>query len=279
MHWSDLLIIYLSCGAPFGVHYFLQKRDKTTVFGLFYRSCGVSLLWIAYAPYLLWRKNAAESITHKTFFKPDPEISLLGQQISVLQEQILQAFIELNSKTGLGLHFFTFRDVLERYAGLTLALKADENTVGESDFEIFRIAGRKKKELSLAGKCLAKRNSMRLKAHQSNAREDFFKQMADLANLSGARVLVNGSGRAPNIFALQELILELLELIDVKQISRAEEIFAIPKTGFEVGSNNKVNGFNKPQEVEVISCQPPQQALSAQPQLQSPPLQMSRTAD
>ncbi len=193
MHWSDLLIIYLSCGAPFGAYHFLQNRGKTPVLGLFPRSLAVLLLWIPFA-YLLWRKNVAKRLTGKEFFSPNPEISLLEQQISVLQEQILQAFVELNSKNGLGLRFFAFRDVLQRYTGLTLALKANESMVGENDLEIFRIAGRKKKELPLAGKCLAKRNSMRLKSHQSKSREDFLGYLAKLSETARSN---NLNGKTP----------------------------------------------------------------------------------
>jgi hypothetical protein len=250
MHWSDLLIIYLSCGAPFGVHHFLQGRNKRPVFGLFARSCGISLLWAAYA-YLLWRKNIAKRLTKREIFSPDPQISLLGQQISMLQEQILQAFVELNAETGSKLNFFAFRDVLERYAGLTLALKADETTAGESDFEVFRIAGRKKKELPLAGKCLARKNSMRLKSHQCNAREDFLKLLAKLAFDA---VPLKSDGGYQNSFALKELILELFELIDVNTLRKVESAFGSHENAPGELIQESKNGF---QTSEVTKCQPP----------------------
>lgn len=244
------MIIYLSCGAPFGVHFFIQNRGKSDFSRLLPRSCAAGLFWIAYA-YLLWRKNIAKRLTPKEFFSPNPEISLLEQQTSVLQEQILQAFIELNAKTSAKLSFFAFRDVLERYAGLTLALKAGETITGESDFEVFRIAGRKKKELPLAGKCLARKNSMHLKSHQCNAREDFLKQLANLARIS---VQTNGNGRPQNISLLKDLILELFDLIDVKTLQKAERAFSSFENVPDYLVNGSENGF---QTSEVIKCPPP----------------------
>lgn len=277
MQWTDLLIIYLSCGAPFGVYFFLQHRKKGISIRLLLRSAAAGLVWIAYA-YLLWRKNVAKRLTSQKKslqkslqnFLPDPEIALLEQQTSVLQEQVLQAFIELNSNARLKAQFFAFRDVLERFVGLTLAVKADQSAgIGsgaeKNDHELFRIAGRKGKDAALAQKCLSRRNRLRLEEHQKNAREDFLKQVA---NLAGAGVLINGGGRGQNISLIKDLILELLELIDVKLMGRAEEIFAGAETAPATLANIKVNGFSKPQEkIEVIPCQP-----QAQPQPQTQPL-------
>jgi hypothetical protein len=263
MHWSDLLIIYLSCGAPFGVHFFLQNRKKTGFGALLLRSFGAGLLWIAYA-YLLWRKNFAKRLTKAEVFSQNPEISLLEQQTSMLQEQILQSFIALSAKSPLNYGFFAFRDVLERYVGLTLAEKACETTAGEIDFEVFRIAGRKKKELPLAGKCLARKNSMHLRSHQCNAREDFLKLMASIAHQA---VQISGSSKESNISFFKDLILELFELIDVKTLQQAEDIFDARPAETE-------NGLHMP---EVIECQPqPQLAqLSGPSRTKASPSQSS----
>jgi hypothetical protein len=260
MHWTDLLIIYLSCGAPFGVYFFLQNRKKYDLSRLLLSSGAAGLFWIAYA-YLLWRKNIAKRLTGREISSKNPEISLLEQQISMLQEQILQAFIELNAKTPLKPGFFAFRDVLERYSGLTLATRAEETIAGESDFEVFRIAGRKKKELPLAGKCLARKNSMRLKSHQCNAREDFLKL---LAKLGEHPVQLTGNGKAPNISLFNDLILELFELIDVSTLPRVRDVFDDKRNPiFE----NSENGF---ETSEVIQCQPPQAVQSTGPKIQPP---------
>jgi hypothetical protein len=260
MHWTDLLIIYLSCGAPFGVYFFLQNRKKYDLSRLLLSSGAAGLFWIAYA-YLLWRKNIAKRLTGKENSSKKPEISLLEQQISVLQEQILQAFIDLNAKTPLKPGFFAFRDVLERYSGLTLAIRAEETIAGESDFEVFRIAGRKKKELPLAGKCLARKNSMRLKSHQCNAREDFLKL---LAKLGEDPVQLKGTGKAQNFSFFNDLILELFELLDVRTLPRVQDVFERQRNEF---TRNPENGF---ETSEVIQCQPPQAVPSTGSKIQSP---------
>ena len=280
MHWSDLLIIYLSCGAPFGVYFFLKgpvKSHKAKSVKHLLKSAAAGLLWIGYA-YLLWRKNIAKRLTKQESFSPNPEISLLEQQTSMLQEQILQSFVDFNAETGSKLNFFAFRDIMERYIGLTLALKADETIAGESDFEVFRIAGRKKKELPVAGKCLARKISMRLKSHQCNAREDFLKYIAKLTRQS---VQTNGNGQTQNNSLLKDLILELFELTDVKTLQQVEHIFSARENAPEYSEN----GF---ETSEVIKCQPPPPVSAAkvssnrQPHIGQQPtrnLLMRRSAD
>jgi hypothetical protein len=247
MHWSDLLIIYFSCGAPFGVYFFLHNRGKMPFFKLLFSSIGAAAVWIAYA-YLLRREKITKRFTKKDFFSESPEISLLEQQTSMMQEQILQEFILLNSKAALKLQFFAFRDVLERFVGLTIAVKKSETGAGENEHEIFKVSGRKGKDAALAGKCLSRRNRSRLSEHQKSAREDFLKV---LANLPAGGVPVsgrlNGDAKVGNFSLLKDLILELLELIDVKLIVRAEDIFKktetlpvsetlVPETNKEAGS-------------------------------------------
>lgn len=241
MQWTDILIIYLSCGAPFGVYFFLHEHRKTGVSSrLLLRSAAVWLFWIAYA-YLLWRKNSAKRFTPSRHSSKksskNSEIALLEQQTAVMQEQILQAFIEASSRTRLKVQFFAFRDVLERFVGLTLAVKADEVSKDDNDHELFHIAGRKGRDAERAQKCLSRRNRTRLYEHQKNAREDFLKQVA---NLAGNNVPLN-SGEFQKISALRDLILELLELLDVKLMERAENIFNKTETAPVLETNKSSN--------------------------------------
>lgn len=246
MQWSDLLIIYFSCGAPFAVYHFLQNsRNDTFSSRLLLNSAAVWVGWIAYA-YLLWRKRSQKRFTpaqkQAKKVSTDPEIALLEQQTTVIQEQILQAFIETNSRARLKVQFFAFRDVLERFVGLTIAERnsakfaASRKTASEA--EVFSIAGRSGRDSERGARCVSRRNLARLQEHQKNAREDFLKQ---LANLRPADVPLNVGSEVQNFSALRELILELLDLLDVKLMERAELIFTERETVAAVQTNKSSN--------------------------------------
>ena len=46
MNWNDLIIIYLACGAPFAVYYYLQNRNLNEKNYLYLKTLFRFLVWI-----------------------------------------------------------------------------------------------------------------------------------------------------------------------------------------------------------------------------------------
>jgi hypothetical protein len=253
----DIIIIYLACGAPFGVYYFLQHRETGKTAALFLRSCGVMLLWIPYACFI-WRKKHAKGISGRANFSSDVEISLLEQRSAIIQKQILQSFVEFAPKAVSDVSFFGFRDVLETYAGLTIAVAADQAEGFTSSAEVFKIAGREKKEMPLGQICLTRRNRNRLYAHQTDAREDMLRELAKLA---ARQRLIDSERENYKFSAFKGLILELFELLDVKSLHGAKDAFA-----GDAKEQDSINS-NGARQQEIRQCQP--QQLPHRPQVQT----------
>lgn len=173
MTWIDCTIVYLACGAPLGVYYFLLHRTRAESFRLWLKSFLTFVFWMPFA-FQIVRE-------HKIFDAGYSGLNSKEQDIQIAQKQIEKHLLESVSKISL----FEFRETLERYVGLTLADRRDAIKVSEQEREIFRAA--EIKNVALAAACLERRNRKRLSFHQSEARRDFLQLIERLFASSESR--------------------------------------------------------------------------------------------
>lgn len=172
MNLIELLTIYLTIGAPFGVYFYLKNRGNLTRAALIAQTIGAVLGWFYYAFRLLdQRLKTVNFAGSKTDAGNQRE-----KQIEIVNRQLQKAFIGLTVNSQ-AYSIFEFREVLDRYIGLSLATQnsAADDPAGEHELELFRLAGHAKKELKLAGQIMHRKNYLRLKTHQIAARLDFLK--------------------------------------------------------------------------------------------------------
>lgn len=162
MNFYDLLIIYLACGAPLGVYYYLQNRRAGNIELLGLKTLVNFLFWIPFAFQIL-----SENISFKSIFdfgeKTDSDIE---RKIAPLRKE-LETAIAANIPQ---LSIFEVREILERYTGLTIACQSERNLV-HSEIELYNVTSHKNPRL--ASICSARRNRERLFFHQTEARKDF----------------------------------------------------------------------------------------------------------
>ncbi len=161
MNQIDLIIIYLACGAPFAVYYFLQNRRLRYTKLFWIKTTFAFILWLPLAAQLFWNKF---SFFHSQFFLVNKEKS-----ISSLQKQIEAILIESDSQISI----YNFREVFERYAGLTKANSDKNNKISDSEKEVFRIS--ENANIELAAICQHRRNRKKLFFHHTLARQDFLR--------------------------------------------------------------------------------------------------------
>ena len=173
MSLSDILIIYFAGGAPFAVYYYLQNRHSGAGRPARLKNALVFLFWIPYAVSLFLRKRKhfgflKSKFSSRAFIKESDEKKIYSRQ-----KQIENLLFESDSDVSL----FDFREIFERYAGLTLA--AENEASGESEREIFRVS--KNENVELGAICLRRRNRNKLVRHQTEARRDFLQIIERLA--------------------------------------------------------------------------------------------------
>jgi hypothetical protein len=202
MSLIDFTILYFACGSPFAVYYFLQNHD-------WLKSIIIWMLWIPYSFLLLQRK-----VTSKLNF--DKNIAS-DSEIEVIQKEIEQIVFENNTK----LSIFEFREIFERYVGLTLSKK--QNQIGENETEIFRVA--KRENIKLGAICLHRRNQFKLKYHQTLARRDFLKIINELNS--------------------KKLQLSSLKLFRILADDEAEKTLNVNKSRLDLWNTNQPNFTRK----------------------------------
>ena len=232
----DILIIYFSFGAPFAVYHFIQNR-QTSKLRLAFGTAFHFLFWMP----LVVRFGLAlilESTRINDFAKADDSDAELEKDIRKSQSDIADRF-RLGAR-HISIH--EFREILDRYVGLSLLVKHPVSGMAEPHHEFFAIANRKNIELAFI--CFERRNRARLLRHHIDARADFLKvikkysfqddqilqsavhlveRLEDLPAL--AELLENSYKRSSSVRELRESG-EDLWLPEIQQASKSERLTA-----------------------------------------------------
>lgn len=174
MNVTDLIIIYLACGSPFGV-YQITKRQPARSGAEWLKVVLSFIFWPAIAVALLVGKIFPNEVLRKAEFQ---------NHIEDLRLDFEQAAFAGESISSL----FEFRETFYRFVGLSEA--ADEIQTGRSSAEIFEVSGHNNK--SLATRCLARKNTRKLSYHRSAAREEFVGLISRLTATGEHRIEITG---------------------------------------------------------------------------------------
>ncbi len=240
MNLVDFIIIYLACGAPFGVYYFLQSRNETETPAIWLKILLTFFFWIPFAflfvrQFLVSNKNLQSNYYLTPAFEAKDE-----GNIYLIQKEIEKKF----SESCLDFPLFEFRETLERYVGLTLANQETFTKVSEREKEIFRIA--ENSNVELAADCLHRRNRKLLAFHQTEARQDFLQLIRKL------------SGSMTDKKNLENLATEFVRLLKDKQAQNSlEKIFAANlQTDIPLSILQREKDLWNPQEHKLLHAQP-----------------------
>jgi hypothetical protein len=176
MTFTEFLIIYLSIGAPFGVYFFLSHRQINLNSTFLLKTACVVFGWCFYAVFLISRSQ-------KKYEANLTSDSIAENEIEKIVRKLLATYSEISANEK-NVSFFQFREIVERYTGLSSALY-DSRESTEFQNELFVLAGRKEQDLQLANRCLQRKNLLRLKAHQIQAQQDFLQIFENLDESPG----------------------------------------------------------------------------------------------
>ena len=160
MEFSDLLIIYFAAGAPFGVYRITTVRGRPDLKAI----VNVALylcLWPVYT-ILLLRDQFSAGTT---------DVS------SGVIDSIRTGIEQLAFANGSAGAIFEFREIFNRYAGLSEAAMAEVPTTLLGEF--FELSSSDNKPLASA--CIARRNREKLALHHTRARNEFVDLISGLA--------------------------------------------------------------------------------------------------
>ena len=176
MNLYDFLIIYLACGAPLGVYYFLQNRKLPEFKRLRLKTVLIFLFWMPFACRVLRKSEFLQNAFNNLFGKASALDANTEKNIYALRKLLEKIYLESNLK----LSIYEVREILDRYAGLTLECQFEHTNsqIARTENGIFNIS--RHKNARLAEICLERRNRKRLLFHQTEARRDFLSFLKEL---------------------------------------------------------------------------------------------------
>lgn len=210
MRVTDFIIIYFACGAPFGVYFFTSNKNMPSNRKLWLKSFFVFVFWFPFFLGFIYKKDLFGKFLG--FTKIENTVRNTGFEINEKKIFSIQKSLEqIIKRSGIDISIYQFRNVFERYAGLTLALN-DQIEVTSNNESVFGVAGHS--NIELAQICQNRRNRKHLSFHQINALEDFLKVIRQLSFFK------------VDDFELRKLSIEFVEILgDERAVKRLVEIF------------------------------------------------------
>lgn len=211
MNFYDFIIIYLACGAPFGVFYFVNHRNQES--RVLIRTFLITIFWIPFAFGVL-KKAISSKTPHTALSKQE---ILKDEEINEAKKNLERVFLKRDST----LSIFELREVFERYIGLTLAQENQETEAAENSL-VFKAAGNQNFEL--ASKCHQRRNRKLLSFHQTLAGQDFLNLISDfVSHFPNDEDIENFSLKMANILEDKKMEKKLRNLFKGRQQSAESE--------------------------------------------------------
>jgi hypothetical protein len=186
MRFIDMVIIYIALGAPAAtLRCFESERQKFRAKVLL--GFAIDLLrWPVILASAMQRRRGGSLQLAADKAEARWQEPILLERGSVLA--VLNRLFELERSIGLEwdeqLSMQTC-EAVEAYVELSIAaVEASEDQKAEAPtLEICRIAGRRGEDLKIAGKCIHRRNSARLVAHQLSVRNDLISEIEILSGM------------------------------------------------------------------------------------------------
>jgi hypothetical protein len=167
MNYLDFIILYLTCGAPFSVEYFLRRRNSLTFKKRFLKTFLILLFWLPYSFRALGRFVKKRKKIRLNFFPVKEAVFFDEKRIQNIQKKMENLSLFTNQKYSL----FEFRDLYNRYKGLVLESQIESKVPSDAEQEFFIVSSGSNSNVSAI--CLHRRNQFRLSNHLKKAREDF----------------------------------------------------------------------------------------------------------
>lgn len=175
MKFFDFLIIYLACGAPVGVYFYLHNRRLFSK-QLWLKTILNFLFWIPLFLQIIRKSRFLHNFFRARLDSAERTNDADEKRISAAQKKIENIIYDSHAPVSA----YEFREVCDRFVGLSLAASHSRNQPAEHEKEIFRIAFRQTTELS--ARCYHRRNRKRLFLHQTDAEKDFLQTIAAVAD-------------------------------------------------------------------------------------------------
>lgn len=209
MTFTELVIVYTSCGAPFAVERLLSddrpSRASTALAAAVYLGG-----WPAFLLVRLLRVIKTLFVSKKVSDEPETVNKEISRPQAVQHELVYHLASAIRDRSALQI-----KELLERYAGLASLLKLSQSTAVIYEPEIARISNHTSPALAAA--CLNRRNTLIIQKHLTEARSEFFELLFTAVKGSTSEEMVVSSA------------VDFVELFDPAAIGEMQQFIATGK--------------------------------------------------
>ncbi len=172
----DASLLYFAIGAPIGVYYYYEKRNLKNTGYLWLKTFLTYVFWVWFAFDIAFVKLGKSLKSTQRLSRNDDTITTTEREILILRKEIESLIINSKAKGSI----YEFRESIERYTGLTLAVQNVEsitlsNENGNSGHFVYGFA-----DNPISQACHFRRNNNLLNCHRNRARAEFCEFFAGL---------------------------------------------------------------------------------------------------
>jgi hypothetical protein len=235
MTLTDILIIYLTFGAPLGVYKYLQNRAMSRRRRILY-SLSTFVFWVPAAVQIvyLYFRNAYSG----DGFVSKQDLDVTEKRLAEISEALRLELIGFGGAAGV----HDVRETIDRYVGLAAAARKDGGVTAVG-WDFFTAAGRRKHDL--AQRCLMRRNLRRLERHHTQASRDLvylLEEASDRFEISRAvRIAIELASQLEDDYTvkqLRDLAVQRGEVWKSRQQDRPQTVTSVPQIAMTASLNN-----------------------------------------
>jgi hypothetical protein len=178
MNLFDLFIIYLACGAPVAVYFYLTNRRRLYSKQLWLKTILNFFFWIPFFFQITRKSRILDKFLKNRFASKNISDEHFEKEIFAVQKNI-EKLLPGNDPS---VSIYEFREVFERFVGLSKACADNRNgKPNDTDREIFRVSNRN--DVEIAARCFHRRNLNRLLFHHTQAEKDFLQLIDEVSRI------------------------------------------------------------------------------------------------
>ena len=233
MTLTDILIIYLTFGAPLAVYKYLQNRAMKRRRRIL-ASLSIFVFWVPAAVQIvyLYFRNAYSG----DGFVSKQDLDVTDKRLADIGEELRMELIGF----GAGVH--DVRETIDRYVGLADAAR-NSSAVTAVGGDLFNAAGRRKHDV--AQRCLMRRNLRRLGRHHTQASSDLvylLEEASERFEISRAvRIAIELALQLEDdntVKHLRDLVVQRGEVWESRQQDRRKTVTSVPQIAMTASLNN-----------------------------------------
>ena len=258
MRLIDILVIYLTVGAPIAALAFLRdlsrsKNAARSAFGFFW----TLVLWPFFAVFEIWFMGKGQPRKGGTAVKLSPTQTAIQTMLNEINKIVTSQEVGLPLDAPVLVKAADLKESLDKYLELTAAVSSLRRgeRAAEHEINFYRASGASTQSADISASCLHRRNMTRIRVHlQRSKHELIFSLLAYSGTLTSSGTITARRTGTSRILFVASRLLEVADRLGDRDL--AVEVAAFLDGTFKDLARLEASGVNNQQQVEFVQPEP-----------------------